>query len=111
MKPVQIRATPATFDELAQCEWGAHEDKGDNHRGAGCATCIIENSRTKTVLTLRTTEQINSIYYAVCSGTFGLTDPDDPTRGHFRIACRIADELRPYASPELVKSWPAPSGY
>ncbi|MGB5812953.1 MAG: hypothetical protein WBG86_20640 [Polyangiales bacterium] len=106
---IKVRMTRSSFDELMYCEEGAHEDKPEEHVIADCTYCIVRHRPVKGYVTLVSQKEVDSIYYAVCSGTFQI---DDPAEGKhwYRVARRVADELRPHASPELVKQWPAPSG-
>lgn len=121
MNTITIRLSNAAATELYCSEYGSYEDHenelaegetkvpgryGDTH-----ACDIIQRSprgRNDTRITL-TDSEAAELYYAICSGTFQLED-----KGYLRTARRLADRLRDAArryDADLVRHWPAPSGY
>jgi hypothetical protein len=94
--------------ELVECERDSYED-GYTHGGFEISERPLESHvhvvamRSTSRLIIRTREEAEDAYYAVCSGTFSTH-----SRACYNAAVRIADALRPYATPETVKAWPRP---
>lgn len=108
--PIKIRVPSRALDELSMSEDGSYSDQAAafEREGDGPLVVLMKLShhahvvaqRHRTILELRTPDEADAAYYAVCSGTF--------QRSHFRIACRIADALRPFAKPDTVRINKAP---
>jgi len=115
MKKITIKADAAAFDELAACEMGSHEDResiaeemGVPHDVDDCCHCLVESRRFKSVMHLVGQKQIDTIYYGIATGTFSMMDPEATgNSGRYRVACRLADEMREHVTPELAKSYPS----
>lgn len=115
---IAIRLSNAAATELYHSEYGSYEDHTPVDGGPAAArygethVCdlIMRGHRQKTsTRILLTDSEAAEFYYALCSGTFQLHD-----KGYFQTACRLADRLRDAArrhDADLVKHWPAPSGY
>lgn len=102
MFPIVIPVTRASLEEFVESEWGSYEDAG--HPEAGHVVNILQRFKRK--IEVRSAEEANLVYEAVCSGTFQLFE-----KNFRRTALKIANALRPHALPETVKLWPGPSGY
>lgn len=109
---IAIRLSNAAATDLYCCESGSYDDNDGEARYGDTHACdIIQRSprgRNDTRITL-TDSEAAELYYAICSGTFQLED-----KGYLRTARRLADRLRDAArrhDADLVKHWPAPSGY
>lgn len=118
MNTITIRLSHAAFDELHASEYGSYEDHLPEDGGPAAARFgsthlvdILERSprgRNDTRITL-TDSEAAEVYYALCSGTFQLE-----YKGFLPTARRLADRLRDAArryDADLVRRWPAPSGY
>lgn len=122
MNTITIRLSNAAATELYHSEYGSYEDQ-QNDMDAGAISvlgrwsdahaCDIimrgKRRQNSTTITLLDDSEAAEMYYAICSGTFQLD-----YKGYLRTAKRLADQLRDAArrhSAELVRSWPAPSGY
>ena len=95
--PIKIRMNPQTLEILAQCEEPRREDTPEEE--APILTWDV-CQRHRSVLRIDNAEEADDVYFSVCSGTFELY--------RYRMACKIADILRPHAKPETVKRWRRP---
>ncbi len=98
--PIKIRMTPAALGELSESECGRWEDNG--RPDEGCWAYLIAQ-RHRTVLELRTEEELREVYWAICSGTFQI---------HMNRGARAAaTKLRPFVeeladNASLLRLWP-----
>lgn len=107
---VVINLRKEVLAELVAAEEGAYEDAVAG-KGSGAPDDIrpLEShvhkvaQRFTSRLVIRTCEEAEDAYYAVCSGTFQLRN-----LACWRAAVRIADALRPFAKPGTVKMFPRP---
>lgn len=116
MYPIYLKVSPAALRELAACEEGAYSDAA-HEQAMGRAPARdpkthahVVADRYSTQLRIDNDAEAVDMYYAVCSGTFQVTDE----KNFLHSACKIADWLRPIverASPDTVKLWPCPNGY
>lgn len=111
---IKIKLPVGHLSELAECEHPAYEDAEHDEaegkpaeRPTATHTYVVAK-RHKTILEIRNAEEANDVYYAVCSGTFGLREK---SMAWHRSAVKIANLLRPYADPAIVKLWPTANGY
>lgn len=109
---IAIRLSNAAATDLYMCESGSHDDTNGEARYGDTHVCdIIQRSpryKADTRITL-TDSEAAEVYYALCSGTFQLEH-----MGYLPTAKRLANRLRDAAGrhdADLVKYWPAPSGY
>lgn len=103
---VVISVRKEVLAELIECERGSWDDINTSH-------AYSERSRESHVFTvaqrstsrliIRTREEAEDAYYAVCSGTF-----QSRSIACWRAAVRIADALREFADPKTVAMWPKP---
>lgn len=113
--PMRLRINAAQLEEFRQCEYGAHED-GATKTPTGFTAYAILN-RFKTLIEIRDADEADLIYYAACSGTFGLLGNGEThaekMREHARnrTANRLADALRAHAKPETLQHWKSADGY
>lgn len=115
--PLTLKMSVALIHEFALCEEGAHED-GEQTTPEGVSAYDILTRRTG-LIEVRNAAEADLLYYAACSGTFGLMGQGDPhdRAGRLddarrnRAANRIADWLRPHATAETVRRWRNASGY
>ena len=109
---IAIRLSNAAATDLYCCESGSYDDNDGEARYGDTHVCdlIMRGHRQKTSTRITLTDsEAAEFYFALCSGTFQLHD-----MGYFQTACRLADRLRDAArrhDADLVKHWPAPSGY
>ena len=117
-----IRMSNAAATDLYHAEYGSYEDQSYDMaegeiealgRWSNAHACDIimrgKRGQTSTSITLLDDSEAAEMYYAICSGTFQLEH-----MGYLSTARRLANQLRDAArrhSAELVRTWPAPSGY
>lgn len=105
--PMKFRMSKEDLYELVHAEWGSWEDarcpEGDSPHPCWVA------QRHATVLEIRDAVEADRMYAALCSGTFALTEHDGGPR-RLRIARRICDALKPYATAETLRLWKYPNG-
>lgn len=116
--PIIIKLKPELIYEFAECELGAHEDgeQVTETENLSAYTILMRNYK-KGKIEIRNAEEADMIYYAAASGTFGLMgegmddEEDDRQAYQNRIANRICDKLRQYATVETVNRWPCANGF
>lgn len=112
--PIKFVAAPAILQELHSCEFGSYEDHIVNDSNGGVKRLepynhiyedgnirlhcveIIERSKNKAVIEMRSQEEVDEVYGQALTGTFGLY--------HLRTALRLYKELEPYVSDAARKS-------
>lgn len=113
--PIRLSINPSHLEEFRQCEYGAHED-GSTKTPTGFTAYSILN-RFKTLIEIRDADEADVIYYAACSGTFGLLGNGEThaekmrERALNKAANNVADWLRAHAKPETISQWKSADGY
>jgi len=102
---IVLNVRAAVLKELIECERGSYEDelliRSRNRPKESHVHVVAQRSSSR--LIIRTREEAEDAYYAVCSGTF-----QSVSRACWNAANRISNALRPYALPETVRYWPRP---
>lgn len=96
--PIRVRMSGAALDELHSCETGSYEDhisrdgtrEGEYTDGRLHIVELIERGGHKTVVILKTQDELDEFFCAAMTGTFGLY--------HCGVALRIFDELYEFVS-------------
>ena len=114
--PIRLKVSPAALSELAACEEGAYEDAVREFRRGNIGDrdprthAHVVAQRYKSQLRIDNDAEAVDMYYAVCSGTFQVTEE----KNFLHTARKIADWLRPIVervSLETAKQFPQPDGY
>jgi len=111
METITLAATAHFIDELTMCEYGSYEGRLKKREKDGCAkaheTHTVEIlGRYKSVIKLKTPQEVCELYYVLGSGTIGLTCCKQANR----LMNEIRETVREY-KPNLVIQYPYQNGY
>lgn len=94
--PIRIKSSARTIDELREAEYGRYEDAlGARERGEEDAPKITTTEicdRFRTVLEIRSREELVEVWWSLCSGTAAIH--------MYRAICTLADKLLPFVEAE-----------
>ena len=102
--PIKIRCSKFFLEELSQCEEGSYEDMqyaqetgcDEVHRPLETHTHVVAR-RHKTILEMRSIEEVIDVFYSICTGTIQVEERYDWSGKRCPTAkCQsIARQLRP----------------
>ena len=115
--PVKLKSTSAFIQELEGCEYGRYEDacrlrESDDPEDQKEAkedygvVSVDFLGRYKSIIEVRTDEEIVELYYALASGTIGIFRCTAANN----ILDKIRDQVREI-DPEVVRVWPFQDGH
>ncbi len=126
--PIKLKSSNRFIDELYGCEYGRYEDalghrfddlkaqgrtdlhwndrEVADHREAEYGVVFVDfYDRYKTLIEVRTDDELTELYYALASGTIGLY----ACTAANNLMDKIRDRVREIA-PDLVRQWPYQNG-